>query len=89
MTNEDSDESIKKLNVKAGLKTRTLHVDYLARVEGEGALYIKAKGDQIEDVKLKIFEPPVFLKRSCAEGSFGKLPISRRGFAGYARSRIK
>ena len=39
MTNEDSDENIKKLNVKAGLKSRTLHVDYLARVEGEGALY--------------------------------------------------
>jgi coenzyme F420-reducing hydrogenase alpha subunit len=39
-------------------KTRTIKVDYLARVEGEGALYIKLKGDQVRDVKLKIFEPP-------------------------------
>lgn len=52
----------KKLNVKAGIKSRTLNVDYLARVEGEGALYIKMKGDEVEDVKLKIFEPPRFFE---------------------------
>lgn len=39
-------------------KRRTIKVDYLARVEGEGALLIKLKGDQVVDVKLKIFEPP-------------------------------
>lgn len=38
--------------------TRTIKVDYLARVEGESALYIKLRGDRVEDVKLKIFEPP-------------------------------
>jgi len=38
--------------------TRTVKVDYLARVEGEGALLIKVRGDRVEDVKLKIFEPP-------------------------------
>lgn len=62
MTNENSDEDIKKLNVKAGMKSRTLHVDYLARVEGEGALYIKMKGNEVEDVRLKIFEPPRFFE---------------------------
>ena len=42
-----------------GSKTiRTVKVDYLARVEGEGALYVKLRGDRVEDVKLKIFEPP-------------------------------
>jgi len=30
----------------------------MARVEGEGALLIKLKNDQVQDVKLKIFEPP-------------------------------
>ena len=39
-------------------KTRTIKVDYLARVEGEGSLFVKLKGDQVTDVKFKIFEPP-------------------------------
>jgi coenzyme F420-reducing hydrogenase alpha subunit len=41
---------------------RILKVDYLARVEGEGSLFIKMKGDQLEDVKLSIFEPPRFFE---------------------------
>lgn len=44
------------------MKTRTIKVDYLARVEGEGALYVKIKGDKVTDVKLKIFEPPRFFE---------------------------
>ena len=40
------------------MTSKTIKVDYLARVEGEGALYIKLRGDRVEDVKLKIFEPP-------------------------------
>jgi coenzyme F420-reducing hydrogenase alpha subunit len=39
-------------------KSGTIKVDYMARVEGEGALFIKLKNDQVQDVKLKIFEPP-------------------------------
>jgi coenzyme F420-reducing hydrogenase alpha subunit len=39
-------------------KSGTIKVDYMARVEGEGALHIKLKGGRVEDVKLKIFEPP-------------------------------
>ncbi|MCS6784970.1 MAG: Ni/Fe hydrogenase subunit alpha [Candidatus Caldarchaeum sp.] len=37
---------------------KTYKVDYLARVEGEGSLYIKTKKGVVVDVKLKIFEPP-------------------------------
>ena len=43
---------------ETGSKSRTIKVDYLARVEGEGALLVKLKGDRVVDVKLKIFEPP-------------------------------
>jgi coenzyme F420-reducing hydrogenase alpha subunit len=39
-------------------RTRTIRIDTLARVEGEGALYIKLKGDRAASVKLRIFEPP-------------------------------
>ena len=61
----DSDSnsaSESELRLRAGAKTRTIHVDYLARVEGEGALYIKTRGDLVEDVQLRIFEPPRFFE---------------------------
>jgi len=44
------------------MKSGTIKVDYLARVEGEGALYIKIKGGAVEEVRLKIFEPPRFFE---------------------------
>ena len=44
------------------MRAKTIKVDYLARVEGEGALYVKIKGDKVTDVKLKIFEPPRFFE---------------------------
>lgn len=44
------------------MRNKTIKVDYLARVEGEGALYIKIKDDKVSDVKLKIIEPPRFFE---------------------------
>jgi sulfhydrogenase subunit alpha len=41
---------------------RIIKVDYLARVEGEGSLYVKIKDNKVEDVKFKIFEPPRFFE---------------------------
>jgi len=52
----------KELSVKTGIKSRTIQVDYLARVEGEGALYIDVNDGSVDDVKLKIFEPPRFFE---------------------------
>ncbi|MBI2431614.1 MAG: Ni/Fe hydrogenase subunit alpha [Candidatus Hydrogenedentes bacterium] len=43
-------------------KSRTLKVDYLARVEGEGALFIRLKDDNVTEVQLRIFEPPRFFE---------------------------
>ncbi len=43
-------------------KNQTIKVDYLARVEGEGSLYIKIRNDKVTDVKFKIFEPPRFFE---------------------------
>jgi len=45
-------------SVEPRKKSGTIKVDYMARVEGEGALDIKLKNGQVQDVKLKIFEPP-------------------------------
>jgi sulfhydrogenase subunit alpha len=44
------------------MNTKTIRVDNLARVEGEGSLYVKIKNDKILDVKLNIFEPPRFFE---------------------------
>jgi sulfhydrogenase subunit alpha len=40
------------------MKSRTIKVDYIARVEGDGALYVKIKNDTVADVKFRIWEPP-------------------------------
>ncbi len=42
--------------------TRVLRVDYLARVEGEGALYLRARRGRVVDLRLEIFEPPRFFE---------------------------
>jgi coenzyme F420-reducing hydrogenase alpha subunit len=44
------------------MNTKTIKVDYLTRVEGEGALYVKIKDHKVTDVKLKIIEPPRFFE---------------------------
>jgi len=42
--------------------TRTIKVDYLARVEGEGALHLVIDQGQVSQAKLNIFEPPRFFE---------------------------
>lgn len=53
---------------------RTIKVDVLARVEGEGALYVKLKGDQVQEVKLKIYEPPRFFEAFLRGRHFSEVP---------------
>jgi len=43
-------------------KTRTVQVDYLARVEGEGAFDVKIKDGKVVSARLKLFEPPRFFE---------------------------
>jgi sulfhydrogenase subunit alpha len=56
------------------MNTKTIKVDMLARVEGEGALYVRLKGDQVADVKFKIFEPPRFFEALLRGRSFDDAP---------------
>jgi coenzyme F420-reducing hydrogenase alpha subunit len=44
------------------MKSKTIKVDYLARVEGEGKLYVKIKNNKVVDVQFGIFEPPRFFE---------------------------
>lgn len=41
---------------------KTIKVDYLARVEGEGKLLVKIKNGRVTESKLAIFEPPRFFE---------------------------
>ncbi len=40
---------------------QNIEVDALARVEGEGALYIRLKDGEIAEIQVNIYEPPAFL----------------------------
>jgi sulfhydrogenase subunit alpha len=44
------------------MSERTIVVDYLARVEGEGSLHVKLQDGRVDHVELRIFEPPRFFE---------------------------
>jgi coenzyme F420-reducing hydrogenase alpha subunit len=56
------------------MKGRSVKVDYLARVEGEGAIHVKVKGNKVEDVKLNIFEPPRLFEAFLRGRTFTEAP---------------
>lgn len=55
-------------------KTRTIKVDYLARVEGEGGMLVRIKAGKLAEVKLNIFEPPRFFEAFLRGRSFNEVP---------------
>jgi len=62
------------MSEKASQASRSIKVDYLARVEGEGALLVKMKGDKVQDVKFKIFEPPRLFEGFMRGRHFSEVP---------------
>jgi coenzyme F420-reducing hydrogenase alpha subunit len=56
------------------MRSRTVNVDYLARVEGQGALHVKVKGNQVSDVQFRIFEPPRFFEALLRGRGFAEAP---------------
>jgi coenzyme F420-reducing hydrogenase alpha subunit len=56
------------------MKSKTIKVDYLARVEGEGAMYVKIRDNKVRDVKLKIFEPPRFFEAFLRGRQYSEAP---------------
>jgi|UniRef100_A0A7C5EMV5 sulfhydrogenase subunit alpha len=53
---------------------RTIKVEYLARVEGEGALWVKIRGDRVEEAQVRIFEPPRFFEAFLRGRHFSEAP---------------
>jgi sulfhydrogenase subunit alpha len=55
-------------------RTKTIRTDALARVEGEGAMYVRIAGREVEDVKLNIYEPPRFFEAFLRGRGFTEVP---------------
>lgn len=53
---------------------RTIKVDVLTRVEGEGAMLIKVKNGRVERVELRIYEPPRFFEALLCGRDFTEVP---------------
>lgn len=53
---------------------KTIKVDYLARVEGEGALHVSIRDARVEEVRLEIFEPPRFFEAFLQGRHFAETP---------------
>jgi coenzyme F420-reducing hydrogenase alpha subunit len=56
------------------MNDKTIKVDYLARVEGEGSIYVKIKNNEVTDVKFKVFEPPRFFEAFLRGRNFSEAP---------------
>jgi coenzyme F420-reducing hydrogenase alpha subunit len=55
-------------------ETREIRTDYLARVEGEGAMLVRVRGGELEEVQFKIFEPPRFFEALLRGRQFTEAP---------------
>jgi len=53
---------------------RTLKVDALARVEGEGAMHVRLRDGVVEEVELRIYEPPRFFEALLRGRTFAEPP---------------
>ena len=53
---------------------RTINTEYLARVEGEGAMTVRLENGRVDSVELRIFEPPRFFEALLRGRSFAEAP---------------
>src|SRR5207247_11141659 len=55
-------------------RDRTLAASGLARVEGEGAMHVRVRGSQVDEVRLDIYEPPRFFEAFLRGRSYTEPP---------------
>jgi len=53
---------------------KTIQVPALARVEGEGGLFVRLEGEQVAELKLNIYEPPRFFEGFLKGRHFQEIP---------------
>jgi sulfhydrogenase subunit alpha len=54
--------------------TRRIETGYLSRVEGEGAMHVRLRGDEVLGVELRIYEPPRFFEALLRGRALGEAP---------------
>lgn len=54
--------------------TRTIRTNALARVEGEGAMHVRIRGGEVEQVRLEIYEPPRFFESFLRGRDYSEAP---------------
>ncbi len=62
------------MSEKKTTQSKTLKVPLLARVEGEGGMFVKVRNGTVKDVRLEIFEPPRFFEALLRGRSFSEAP---------------
>ncbi len=62
------------MNTRNRTRTLTFKVDALARVEGEGALYLRVRGQQVVEARVDIYEPPRFFEAFLRGRHFSEVP---------------
>jgi sulfhydrogenase subunit alpha len=55
-------------------ETRTIRTEALARVEGEGAMQVRIRDGEVENVELQIYEPPRFFEAFLRGRDFTEAP---------------
>jgi len=56
------------------MKSKTIKVDWLSRVEGEGGLQVTVRNNAVTAVRLNIFEPPRFFEAFLRGRSYAEVP---------------
>lgn len=69
-----ANEHVEKQLMSAKTKKKTIHVGYVARVEGEAAIHVVVAGHEAEAVELRIWEPPRFFEGFMVGRSYSEAP---------------
>ncbi len=70
------------------MATRTISVDTLARVEGEGALDLDIEGGQVTRAHLRIFEPPRLVRGAFVRPRLHRGPRHHRAHLRHLPDRL-
>jgi len=67
-------KEVKRHGERNANREKTIKVEYLTRVEGEGGVYVRSEGGELREVKLNIFEPPRFFEAFLRGRYFQEVP---------------
>jgi len=65
---------------------RIFVADPLTRVEGEGAVHVRVRDGRVEDVRLRIYEPPRFFEAFLRGRKYTEVPDITARICGICRS---